>query len=200
MTQFFRALLLACAFVGAAEMALAQTRVLKCVAADGSVSYSSAQSCTGDAVGQVQELPAHRVTKTEEDLSSQRGLKPPRQPMSAEDWANARRLAEIYGDAAQTPSAPVQPRPQRPAAPVSYRCAAAGGVWYQHSPCPEALGGGDRWPNGAVEPGIAVKQEEVLRSEACHEMNRMGSSARAGRKMDERASPYEKHTGKDKCR
>jgi hypothetical protein len=55
-------------------------------------------------------------------------------------------------------------------------------------------------PDGAIEPGIAVKQEVVLRSEGCHEMNRMGSSARAGRKMDERASPYEKHIGKDKCR
>jgi hypothetical protein len=106
MTQFFSAMLLACSFVGAAEMALAQTRVLKCVAADGSVSYSSARSCPGDEEGQEQQLPAHRVTMTEEERNSQQGLKHTRQPMSPEDWANARRPAAMYGGGAQTPSAP----------------------------------------------------------------------------------------------
>ena len=190
-------LLLACGLLCVAGAAWAQTRVLKCVAADGSVSYSSAKACPEDARGQEQELPEHRVTRTKEELARQRALdyRPPQ--ISAEEKAARQRLAELYGGS--PPGVPAQGAPAADPGPVSYRCSAAGGVWYSHSPCPDALGGG--WVReGVAEPGIAVQQIAVPRSEACHEMERMGSSARAGRKMDERASPYEKHIGKDKCR
>ncbi|MBK9656979.1 MAG: hypothetical protein IPO66_16620 [Rhodanobacteraceae bacterium] len=179
--------------------AWAQTRILKCVGADGSVSYSSAHSCPGDAQGKEQELPAHRVTMTKDEVNRQRALEHPPQQMSAEERANAMRLLELYGGSTAQPAQ--RRSTPAPAAAVSYRCTMSGAVWYSHSPCPEAMGGDTYFVDGRRHdvPGLGVEQDVVPRAEACHEMNRMGSSARAGRKMDERASPYEKHIGKDKC-
>ncbi|HWS25441.1 MAG TPA: hypothetical protein VN259_02600 [Xanthomonadales bacterium] len=192
--------LLLCSLVVFAGTAWAQTRVLKCVAADGSVSYSSAKACPEDAKAEEQELPEHRVTMTQEELDRQRALEYRSQQVSAEERERKLRLVQMYGGStAPVPGAPAQASSKPDPGPVSYRCSAAGGVWYAHSPCPADLGGG-LGHNGVAIPAIGVKQEVVPRSEACHEMNRPGSSARSGRKMDQRASPYEKHIGKDLCR
>lgn len=183
----------------------AQTRVRKCVAADGSVSYVDAPACPGDAKGSEQLIPEHRVTLTENEEARLQGRQP---PMSPADAATERqRLEDAYPRAtadAQGASAGGSTRPNPSS--TSYRCSAAGGVWYTHDPCPATIGGG--WVRGRDEAGelkmyetqgVRVEQQSVPRSVACKEINSAHSLTRPGRQLDQTSNPYDKLNGKDPC-
>ncbi len=182
------------------QPALAQTRILKCVAPDGSVSYLDAPACPGAAQGEEQTLREHKVTLTTEESRRARGVSPSKRP-TPEEVAERIRQSVLAAEGAAPDSKP-KPRPQRQQ--VSYRCSAAGGIWYRHSPCPAVIGQvGVTWrdnygqSHSGTTSGVAVKQEVVTRSEACKAINSRAS--RPGRQLDEVPSSYEKLKGKDLC-
>ena len=71
----------------------------------------------------------------------------------------------------------------------SYLCTAGAQSWYQHSPC-----------RGIGEKGVAVRQSQVPREQACREIARPAALLRGGSQRDERAGPYARAMGRDPCR
>lgn len=194
--------LLAALLTGAGtQPALGQTRVLKCVAPDGSVSYLDAPACPGEAQGEEQTLREHKVTLTTEESRRARGVSPSKRPTPEEIEERIRQ--SLLASHGATPTSRPGPRPQQ-REQMSYRCSAAGGIWYRHSPCPAVIGQmGVTWRDNygqlrsGTTNGAPVEQEVVTRSEACKAINSRAS--RPGRQLDEVPSSYEKLKGKDIC-
>lgn len=190
-------------WICAAGAAWAQTRVLKCVAADGSVSYLDARSCPGDAAGEVQQLREHEVTLTREEKARAKASTRPYQTLTPAEVEERRRLARLLGGASEP--APSPPPRATSRANVSYRCTLASETWYQHRPCAPRGGvpGKVRNSQGELEwdmiGAVPVKQEEISRAEACREIHRPAAILRRGRQLDERTEGYDKAQGKDKC-
>ncbi|MBK8067464.1 MAG: hypothetical protein IPK27_07495 [Rhodanobacteraceae bacterium] len=144
---------------------------------------------------------SHRRSIGDEASYESDPLKPPTPEEVAERMQMLRRL---NGDAAaNTAPANRKPRPP-PQNQMPFRCSAAGGVWYRHSPCPEVIGQvGVTWRDSmgqyhsGTTSGTRVEQEVVTRSEACRAIESRAS--RPGRQLDEVPSSYEKLKGKDLC-
>lgn len=178
-------------WIAGAAAGWAQTRVLKCVAADGSVSYLDARNCPGDATGEVQQLREHQVTLTREETarakSSERSYRPPT-PAEVEQ---RKRLARLLAGVPE-PDANPSPGAANPRAAMSYRCTLGGTTWYQHHPCKPT-------PELESQTQGGVEQEEIPRAEACREIHRPGAILRRGSELDERTDSYDRSKGKDKC-
>lgn len=111
--------------------------------------------------------------------------------------------AAAESPATPNPPAPVeQPPPPVPSAPMSWRCEVENGeVYYRHDACPgflvEPIGMRNR--AGAAWGGmqyLRVLGTPVSRREAC---NAITDGVRLGAERDQRASPYEKLSGRDLC-
>ena len=185
--------------------AWAQTRVLKCVDAAGQVSYLDAKACPGEAQGEEKLVPQHVVTLTQEERYRAEGRDHPLKPPTPEEVAERMRLLQQLNGDPVADAAPThgKPRPQAQNQ-LSYRCSAAGGIWYRHSPCPKVIGQvGVTWRDSmgqyhsGTTGGTRVEQEVVTRSEACKAIESRAS--RPGRQLDEVPSSYEKLKGKDLC-
>jgi hypothetical protein len=104
---------------------------------------------------------------------------------------------------AKTPEWVEQAQPPPPPELTSWRCDVENGeVYYRHDACPsfliDPIGLRDR--NGAAWGGmqhLRVSGTPVSRRQACNEIN---DGVRFGAGRDQRASPYEKLSGRDLCR
>lgn len=185
----------------------AQSRILECTAADGTVSYVDAKSCPSNTTGAERVVPEHRVTLTEAERARAYAIAHPPKAPTPEQLKERQLIAEALARHLKGPdAAPPARRAAPPRNTVSFRCSAAGGVWYRHSPCPRTIGGGrvERWNNNGdlvskIQDGVPVTQEMVTRSFACKEIRRSGSAAREGRQLDEVTSPYARLKGDDPC-
>jgi hypothetical protein len=166
------ALLIAALAVAAAERVV----VHRCVGADGIPRYQDQPCEDGD---DDQRL----------EMSNRRSTPPPVLPAAS---------------AARTPE-PVEQAPPLPAPPelTSWRCDVENGeVYYRHDACPSFLIDpiGLRNRDGAAWGGmqhLRVWGTPVSRRQACNEIN---DGVRFGAERDQRASPYEKLSGRDLCR
>lgn len=106
-----------------------------------------------------------------------------------------------------TPSAAPSPPPENRAiappapTPLSWRCEVDNGeVYYRHDGCPSVLSE-PLWLSMPDRSGYStymqVRAVPVQRSFACRQIDRGG---RYGAERDQRASPYEKLSGRDLCR
>jgi hypothetical protein len=187
----------------------AGTRVLKCTAADGTVSYLDARSCPGAAAAEERAIPEHRVTLTAQEKSRQRWADRPAYRMTDADRARNRAIAEALLRAnGAAPSDSGSSRPAQSVDPnsVSFRCSAAGGIWYSHQRCPERIGVysvevTDEYGHVRSEmtSGVPVTQEQVSRSLACKEIHSARALDRPGHRLDEHTTSYDKLKGKDRC-
>ncbi|HWS27333.1 MAG TPA: DUF4124 domain-containing protein [Xanthomonadales bacterium] len=85
--------------------------------------------------------------------------------------------------------------------PQSWRCEVDNGeVFYRHDGCPEVISE-PLWLNMPDRSGYStymqVRAQQVARNFACRQIDRGG---RFGAERDQRASPYEKLSGRDLCR
>lgn len=92
-------------------------------------------------------------------------------------------------------------RPNAPPEPLSWRCEVDNGeVYYRHDGCPAVISE-PLWLNMQDRSGysryLQVRAVPVQRSFACRAIARGG---RFGAERDQRASPYEKLSGRDLCR
>ncbi len=194
-------------FCAQAPHAWSQTRVLKCTAADGSVSYLDARTCPEKAAGEEQQIRDHHVTLTADEINRANGVDHSLKPLTREQIAERKEmLKRLYGGVMPGEAGPRPPRQTAslPQNQTSYRCSVAGGVWYRHSPCPPVIGQvAERVPDGMggsrlfVRDGAPVKQEVITRSAACRAIRSRAS--RPGRQLDEVPDPYDKLKGKDLC-
>jgi hypothetical protein len=166
-------LLIAGTLIAAAQ----STVVHRCVGADGTPRYQDAPCPAGDT--------ADRLELQQPETSAPvAGATPP----------------------ASTPPRPAPPpaRPSRQPPPqlMSWRCEVENGeVYFRHDGCPDSLtepvaysgrfGGGF---GGFVY--LRVRGSAVSRAEACREIRH---GVRFGAERDQRASPYEKLSGRDLC-
>lgn len=108
--------------------------------------------------------------------------------------------------AAPAASSTVPPDPPQPdlavaPKPQSWRCEVDNGeVFYRHDGCPEVISE-PLWLNMPDRSGYSswmqVRAVPVARQLACRQIDRGG---RFGAERDQRASPYEKLSGRDLCR
>lgn len=187
----FKILIAATLGIGGAAAGWAQTRVLKCVAADGSVSYVDARSCPGDATGEVQQLREHEVTLTREEIARAKSIERTYRPPTAAEVEQRKRLAQLLAGAPE-PDANASAGASSRRAAMSYRCTLGSMTWYQHHPCKPP-------PELESQTQGGVEQEEISRDEACREIHRPGAILRRGSDMDERTDSYDRSKGKDKC-
>jgi len=164
--------------IAAAVIAAAQSTVVhRCVGADGTPRYQDAACPAGDTAERMQ-------------------LKEPEA------------TAPVTGAAPPAPSpplpapAPARQSPEPPPQLLSWRCEVENGeVYFRHDGCPDSLsepvaysgrfGGGF---GGFVY--LRVWRTAVSRAEACREIRH---GVRFGAERDQRASPYEKLSGRDLC-
>ncbi len=149
--------------------------VHRCVGADGIPRYQDQPCLEGDDVRRV-------------EMSNRPSTAPPVSPAAA---------------AAKTPEGTERAPPSPPPELTSWRCDVENGeVYYRHDACPGFLVDpiGLRNRDGAAWGGmqyLRVLGTPVSRRQACNEIN---DGVRFGAERDQRASPYEKLSGRDLCR
>lgn len=167
--------LVALLIAGTMTIAAESTVVHRCVGADGTPRYQDAPCAAGDAADRM-ELKAPEVTAPIADAAPA----PPPQPEAPLD----------------------QPRPPPRPQLMSWRCEVENGeTYFRHDGCPDSIVEPVAYSTGfgafAGHAYLRVWAYRVPRDEACREIRH---GARFGDERDQRASPYEKLSGKDLCR
>lgn len=160
----------------ALTMPLAQPQVFRCTSAMGEVSYQDVPCARDEASVEMELAPVPDYV--------------PQPRVDAPD-------IEADPPTEKPPSFPPLP----PDEPRSWRCIADNGeVFYRHDGCPAALSIVTLDPHAQAYANTAVVFVEsipIRRREACAFIDAGG---RFGAERDQRASPYEKLTGRDLCR
>ena len=182
----------------------AQTRVLKCVGQDGSVSFVDSKSCPGDVQGSERVIEEHKVTLTPGEISRNKMLEQHgRQVTAAEQEESLRRFRDWARSVSQRQSVNTNPGVGKRPELVSYRCTRAPKVWYSHSRCPEV--NRRQFPGRDARGQILPFEKDIImevvpRAFACDEMHSPKALLRVGHGNDDRVNVYEKLKGKDPCK
>lgn len=184
-------MLLCFSAIVAPASAIAESSILKCVAADGAVSYVDAHKCPPAAQESQVDVVEHKVTLTEREKARVQALNRPA-PQVRTIWIPQRQPPRQSDNSVRNPSA------------QSYHCTAGALSWYMHSPCPPSvtLGPNPRETDEfgrQTSPESPVTQEPVSRSFACKEIDRPGAGNRTGSALDSRTGSYDKLKGLDPC-